>query len=235
MHQHENDPLVPAQTPRPAGEHRAAAAEPGTHARLGSARGLTPAGVLRLQRSAGNASVSGALEEPGVTDIVGRGGGRPLEDGVRKDMETHLGTDFSDVRIHDDARAAASAKAVQAHAYTVGSDIVFGGGGYAPTSPTGQRMLAHELTHVVQQRSGPVDGTPTTGGIKISDPSDRFERAAEASAERFMAGGGVQRHADAHQHSQNPAVQCEAEDEEVQALAVQRDADEALDEEPGEG
>jgi hypothetical protein len=76
---------------------------------------------------------------------------------------------------------------VNAHAYTVGSNIVFQRDRYDPGSDTGRTMLAHELTHVVQQRSGPVDGTPTAGGIKVSDPSDRFEREAAANAERVMS------------------------------------------------
>ncbi len=69
-------------------------------------------------------------------------------------MEASLGHDFSDVRIHTDGRASESAKAVQASAYTVGNDVVFGSGAYAPEPDAGKRTLAHELTHVVQQRSG---------------------------------------------------------------------------------
>ena len=79
-------------------------------------------------------------------------------------------------------------------------------------------MLAHELTHVVQQRSGPVDGTPTGGGVQVSDPSDRFEREAEANAERAMstpaapaavssAGPAVQRQADEEEQPEEAAVQ----------------------------
>lgn len=78
-------------------------------------------------------------------------------------------------------------------------------------------MLAHELTHVVQQRSGPVDGTPTGGGVQVSDPSDRFEREAVANAERAMSasapvaatpsGPGVQRQADEEEQPEDAAVQ----------------------------
>jgi len=73
-------------------------------------------------------------------------------------------------------------------------DVVNSGGGsplapdkYDPSSSEGKTMLAHELTHVVQQRSGPVDGTSAAGGIKVSDPSDRFEREASANADRVMS------------------------------------------------
>ena len=125
-------------------------------------------------------------ERSPVHDVVSSGG-RPLEPEVREDMEARLGHDFSDVRVHDDSAAAASATAVNAHAYTVGSNVVFQRDKYDPSSAEGKTTLAHELTHVVQQRSGPVDGSSAPGGIKVSDPSDRFEREAAANAERVMA------------------------------------------------
>jgi Domain of unknown function (DUF4157) len=114
-------------------------------------------------------------------------GGAPLEPAVRAEMEGRLGHDFGDVRLHTDTSAHDSAASVNAQAYTVGSDIVFQSGKYDPGSEAGKHMLAHELTHVVQQRSGPVDGTDAGGGVKISDPSDRFEREAAANADRVMA------------------------------------------------
>ncbi len=104
-------------------------------------------------------------------------------------MESRLGHDFSAVRIHDSEVAHRSAEAIGARAYTVGSQIVFGRDGYAPGSTAGRRTLAHELVHVLQQRSGPVDGVPTAGGQRISDPADRFERAAEAIARRVTGDG----------------------------------------------
>jgi hypothetical protein len=76
---------------------------------------------------------------------------------------------------------------VNAHAYTVGSNIVFQRDKYDPSATEGHTMLAHELTHSVQQRSGPVEGTPTGDGIQVSDPSDRFVREAAANAERVMS------------------------------------------------
>ena len=102
-------------------------------------------------------------------------------------MEARFGQDFSAVRIHDDERAHESALRVSAHAYTIGSDIVFQRGGYDPSSRVGRLALAHELTHVVQQRAGPVDGAPAPGGLRISDPSDRFEREAAENAERVIS------------------------------------------------
>lgn len=144
-----------------------------------------PAGLLQLQRAVGNEGLSGALqdEEPSpVLDVVNSGGGQPLDPGVRADMEARLGADFGDVRVHTDAKAEESAKSVNALAYTVGSDIVFQRDSYNPSSDAGRITLAHELTHVIQQRSGPVDGTAAPGGILLSDPSDRFEREAAANA-----------------------------------------------------
>lgn len=81
--------------------------------------------------------------------------GARLDPVVRETMQGRLGHDFSDVRVHTGARATEAARAQNALAYTVGKDIVFGAGQYAPTSHAGQRLLAHELTHVVQQSSQP--------------------------------------------------------------------------------
>ena len=92
----------------------------------------------------------GDMREPGA-DAVGSGG-RPLESGVRASMEQRFGRDFGDVRIHNDRSAALSARSMNALAFTTGNDIVFGDGQYAPATDKGGRLLAHELTHVVQQR-----------------------------------------------------------------------------------
>jgi hypothetical protein len=150
---------------------------------------VDPATVAHLQRSAGNAGVGSLLEESRspVLDVVNSGGGRPLDLQVKEDMESSLGHDFSDVRVHSDGAAAESAKAVHAQAYTVGRDVVFESGRYQPDSTDGRRMLAHELIHVVQQRNGPVDGTPTGDGIAVSHPSDPFEQAAEQAAEKVAS------------------------------------------------
>ncbi len=84
-----------------------------------------------------------------------RQGGQPLPETTRQYFEPRFGTDFSSVRVHTGDRAAQTASALNARAYTLGSDIVFGAGEYAPGSASGQRLLAHELAHVVQQRSAP--------------------------------------------------------------------------------
>jgi hypothetical protein len=191
MESHENDLLINPenrQTPvRRPEETGSGGAEALIHGRTDA---LTPAAVMHLQKTAGNATVSAALEEQEaspVKDVVGSGGGAPLGKDTKGFMESRLGADFSDVRVHTDATASDSARSVQAYAYTVGNDVVFQSGKYEPESDSGKRMLAHELTHVVQQRSGPVAGTAAPGGIQISHPSDRFEQAAESSADRVMS------------------------------------------------
>ncbi|TMK53931.1 MAG: DUF4157 domain-containing protein, partial [Actinobacteria bacterium] len=169
-----------------------------------------------------------------VKDVVGSGGGQPLDTPTRHFMEGRFGSDFGDVRVHTDSKASESARAVSAQAYTVGSDIVFQSGTYAPETDAGKHMLAHELTHVVQQRSGPVDGTPAPGGIKISHPSDSFEQEAERHAGTIMsqppppaaeaatsAAPGVQR-----KEEDAPPVQRAEDEEEVQGSFVQRQAGE---------
>ncbi|MGW0531882.1 eCIS core domain-containing protein [Streptomyces sp. NPDC003032] len=168
---------TPAHSPSPAPPH-------GLH---------DPNGLLSLQATAGNAAVVQLLRQAGhqqdeqpavqrsaVHDVL-RTAGRPLDDATRADMENRLGADFSDVRVHNDTAARASAAEVGARAYTSGSHIVIGQGG------DDEHTLAHELTHVIQQRQGPVAGTDSGDGLRISDPTDRYEREAEANATRVMS------------------------------------------------
>jgi hypothetical protein len=117
-----------------------------------------------------------------------RSTGRPLDGPLRAEMEARLGTDFSDVRAHADTAARRSAAEVGARAYTSGSHVVLGEGG------GDKHTLAHELTHVIQQRQGAVAGTDNGSGLKVSDPSDRFERAAETNARRVMSGPAPTQH-----------------------------------------
>jgi Domain of unknown function (DUF4157) len=175
---------------RPANE----VAEAFASERAGSVRPsavASAASVLHLQHSVGNAGTAAYLQRElapseeasdhssPVHETIGSGGS-PLDPGTRSTMEQSLGSDFGSVRLHVDAK---SAESVKAAAYTVGEDIVVHPNHFTPGSPQAQRTLAHELTHVVQQRSGPVAGTPQAGGIQVSDPSDRFEQEAERTAE----------------------------------------------------
>ena len=233
MQSHDTDFLINPESHQAPARRKDEADSAGAEALIhGRTDALTSSAVMHLQKTAGNASVSAALEEQEpsmVKDVVGSGGGSPLDRETRGFMESRLGADFGDVRIHTDSKASESAKSVQAHAYTVGNDVVFQSGKYEPDSDSGKRMLAHELTHVVQQRSGPVDGTPAAGGIKISNPSDRFEQAAEHSADRVMSSA-----APAPALQAAPSIQREeAEEEEVQGMFVQREAAEEEEEVQG--
>ena len=190
---------------------------------------LDGSGVLGLQRAIGNAGVGAMLDsEPPaedrspVHDVVNSGGGSPLAPDVREEMQGRLGHDFSDVRVHTDSAAHESAKSVNAHAYTVGSNVVFQRDRYDPSSAEGKTMLAHELTHVVQQRSGPVDGSDAGGGIKVSDPSDRFEREASANADRVMSAPAPAATAQLAAAGSAAAVQRHEEEEAVQGSFLQR-------------
>lgn len=124
-----------------------------------------------------------AVQRSSVPEVLKRSG-RPLDPATRADVETKMGgANFSDVRVHDDAAAKASAAEIGAHAYTSGNHIVIGEGGQ------NTHTLIHELTHVLQQRQGEVSGTVQEAGLKMSDPSDRFERQAEKNATQVMSGG----------------------------------------------
>ena len=113
-------------------------------------------------------------------------GGHPLESGTRSFMESRFGADFTQVRVHTDATAAEAARSVGALAYTSGQQIVFGAGRYAPDTSTGRRLLAHELTHVVQQRIGSAQAAQAASAI--SRPQDASEHEAVAVADRVVSG-----------------------------------------------
>ncbi len=109
-----------------------------------------------------------AGEAPDIVHQVLRSPGRVLEPDVREFMEPRLGEDLRDVRVHTDGLASQSAEAVSARAYTVGRDIAFRGGEYAPRTTEGRRLLAHELAHVVQQSS-----RSTISGRGATSPAPR--------------------------------------------------------------
>ena len=201
---------------------------------------LNAASLLHLQRTAGNQGVLQLLaagEEPDteapspVHDVVGSGG-TPLDAGTRSSMEDAFGTSFEHVRVHTDDRASKSAESVGANAYTVGSDMVFKSGHYDPGSSSGQRTIAHELAHVVQQSQGPVDGADAPGGIKVSDPSDRFERAADQTAGTVLSSVQTSK-ANATSSASAPVAQLEEDESAVPA--VQREELPEEEEEPGAG
>jgi hypothetical protein len=105
---------------------------------------------VRIQRLASQGAEASEAVPASVDQALGSGG-RPLDGATRGDMEQRFGHDFSQVRVHDDGAAQRSARDVNARAYTVGNAIVFGAGEYAPRSAAGRHLLAHELTHTIQQ------------------------------------------------------------------------------------
>jgi hypothetical protein len=130
---------------------------------------------MGLQRSPVSGARAGS-QVPSIVHEVLRSAGQPLDRGTRAFFEPRFGQDLSNVRVHTDSRAAESANAVQAQAYTVGRDIVFGANLHRPNTAAGNRLLAHELTHVLQQ------GREMQGAVSarsIGSPTDAAEREAE--------------------------------------------------------
>ncbi|CAH1388054.1 eCIS core domain-containing protein [Candidatus Nitrotoga sp. M5] len=130
----------------------------------------------RIQRSTGQ-STGDAGAAPASVERVLSNSGRPLEPPLRQDMEQRFGHDFSQVRVHADAAAAQSARDVRAHAYTAGSHIVFGASQFSPSTPAGRHLLAHELTHVLQQSAHTT--SPGIGGGNATIMRKGFESTVE--------------------------------------------------------
>lgn len=112
--------------------------------------------------------------------------GRPLDGATRTLMQDRFARDFSQVRVHDGARAAASAQALRADAFSLGSHIAFAAGRYAPQSGGGQQLLAHELAHVAQQ-----EHAPATGSLRLGSTGDAAETAADQAASAVGQGLAV--------------------------------------------
>lgn len=130
-----------------------------------------------------------AAKDPAIAEALGRrGGGEPLPDALRGEMEAKLGADLRRVRIHTDAAAGAAARAIRARAFAIGEDIFFAPGTFDPDSLSGRELLAHELTHVVQAQQGRVPQEPP-GHIRLSDPGEAMEQEAELMARRVTVPG----------------------------------------------
>lgn len=154
-------------------------------ARRAPAIAPAPASTSLLQRHGAGSSKSSV---PLAVGDVLRSSGQPLDQAVRASMEPRFGHDFSRVRVHTDSNAASSAAAVNASAYTVGQHIVFGGAGFNPHSAEGRRLLAHELTHVVQQDYRGF----STAGLRVGDSADPAEVEADRVASEISLSGFAQ-------------------------------------------
>ncbi len=139
----------PVKAPGTKTSSRAREAPPVTSWRSGP--GLGQQVGARWAKPAGRTPSESGGEALSLVHEVLRSPGQPLDADTLRFMEPRFGHNFSDVRVHADPSAERSAQAVQARAYTVGRHIVFGAGQYAAHSPAGRSLLAHELTHTVQQ------------------------------------------------------------------------------------
>jgi hypothetical protein len=148
----------------------------------------------KLQRRIGNGSGPSALihppssvsEVPPIVREVLRSPGQPLDAKTRGFMEPRFGHDFGQVRVHADAKAAESAQSVEALAYTVGQDVVFGHGAYQPGTAPGKSLLAHELIHTIQQETTQLSSTEN---LTLGQVGTAEEMEAERGARRLSEGG----------------------------------------------
>ncbi len=158
---------------------------------------------FRLQRSLEGTGTS-REDVPGVVlDVIGSQG-QSLDGTIQRTLEDRMDADFSSVRIHTRAKAADAADAINAKAFTCGSDIVFNSGEYDPESPEGQHLLAHELAHVKQQTGAAISMMPQEGAELEIDPNQQLEQEAEEMAAEVMSGEelGIQRFPDTEFHIQ---------------------------------
>lgn len=201
-------------------------------------RAVDDGGPAQLAATIGNTSVNAVLRRVGrqtqgatgaqqLDESVARaiearkGGGAPLDDGVREELEPVVGADLSGVRVHTDNEAHELNQAVSARAFTTGSDLFFSHGTYDPSSSDGKGLLAHELTHVVQQESG----TSGLRGGEVSHPNDPAERHAESVGQAVASGRQT---AEGGADGAAPAVARQGEEEEELMASRQAAEEEEL-------
>lgn len=184
---HEHDAVAPAaqpvvDVPRPG---RAAVASALAGPAHPVASGLVVARAKRFEAERPERDEDGVA--PGAEAAVegaAAGSGHALPDALRDRFEATLGVDLGAVRVHTGPASAAAADAVNAHAYAVGNDIHFGAGAYDPASQAGQRLIAHEVVHTVQQAGG---AAHAQFKLKVSTPGDAHELEADALADKMVA------------------------------------------------
>jgi hypothetical protein len=218
----------------------------------------TAAAVLKLQKQAGNRAVQRLIAQRkggegfGLDDDTAgrinqaRGGGQSLDGSVQTQMGQAMGHDFSGVRVHNSSESDSLNQELGARAFTTGQDVFFKQGEYNPGSSGGRELIAHELTHVVQQSAGRVPGGE--GGMTVRPANDAFEQEADAVAQQAMSAentpasqgeAGIQRQEDEdelqmksvqrqedEEELQMKSVQRQEEEEEIQTMSVQRQEDE---------
>ena len=173
IHEHEK-PRAPEHKPEPAedpaGPLKEFVSNVGNHAFGGA-----------IARSQGAGIMPSGEVHPSVQSTIDstRGGGQALDSGVAQKMSPTLG-DLSDVRVHTDSTANDLNHSVAARAFATGTDVYFAQDQYKPNTSDGDRLIAHELAHVVQQR-----GAPTSGPLTVSNPGDSMEREADDVADKI--------------------------------------------------
>jgi len=196
-------------------------------------------GLAGLQQSVGNRAVqrliaqrsgqgSFELDDATVNRIKNqRGGGQALDSSIQTQMGSTTGHDFKDVRVHTSQESDDLNRELDAKAFTTGNDVFFREGQYDPHSSSGQELIAHELTHVVQQNSGRVRGT---GKMTVHPPDDVFEHEADNVAKSNLgsiAGSEVQRQIEPEpgyteeEEEESPLEVQDLEEEEEQPIQTQ--------------
>jgi hypothetical protein len=157
-----------------------------------------------------------------------RGGGQSLDEGVRGQLESNMGMDFSNVRVHTSSESDTLNHQLGAKAFTTGSDIFFRQGEYDPASSSGQELIAHEMTHVVQQSTGAVS---PGSGMTVNAPGDIYEQEADSVAKAVLSAppsASLQR--DPLPAEEEETVQAQDEDELVQAQEEEEELVQAQEE-----
>ncbi|MCB9076737.1 MAG: DUF4157 domain-containing protein [Anaerolineaceae bacterium] len=188
--------------------------------------GVDRSGLAQLQNQVGNRAVQRMLAQRSGDgafelddDTAGRinqarGQGQPLDSATQDQMGAAMGQDFSGVQVHTSRESDELNQQIGAKAFTTGQDIFFKEGAYDPGSSGGQELIAHELTHVVQQGSGAVKGG---SGMTVNAPGDVYEQEADSVAKQVTspaASGGAE--AGVQRQEEEEEVQMQEEEEEVQ-------------------
>ncbi len=132
-----------------------------------------------IGRTPGDGIAEGGVVHRDVQSAIAtsNGSGHTLDTAARHRLAPHVGDPLTDVRVHTDPTADTLARSVSARAFTTGTDVYFAAGEYRPGTTDGDSLLAHELTHVTQQR-----GAPSGGELKVSEPGDTMETEADSVA-----------------------------------------------------
>lgn len=198
--------------------------------------------IVAMQNHLGNAAVQRMLAQrsggEGAFDLddqtasrinSARGSGQSLDGAVQQKMGESMGADFSGVRVHTGSESHQLNEQLSAKAFTTGNDIFFRGGEYNPQSSGGQELIAHELTHVVQQGSGAVGGGGSA--MRVNAPGDRFEQEADSVAKTVTNASSAPSVQRATPEEEEPVQakriqRAEMPEEEVQAKHLQRQEEE---------